>query len=63
MGYAAADCTSKSKARVEINSSRTGRRDTADGPDFRLRGGMDGEGVENIRVVEHFGADSSCEKV
>ena len=59
MGYAAADGTSKCKARVEINSCRTRRRNTADTPDFRVHGGVDGEGVENIRLVEHFGADSS----
>ena len=59
MGHAAADGTSKCKARVEINSCRTRRRNTADGPDFRLRGGVDGEGVEDIRLVEHFGTDSS----
>jgi len=59
MGYAAADGTSKCKARVEINSSRTRRRNTASSPYLRLRGGVDGEDVEDVRLVEHFGADSS----
>jgi hypothetical protein len=60
MGYTATDGTSKCKARVEINSGRRSRRrNTADSPDFRLRGGVDGEGVEDVRLVEHFGADSS----
>lgn len=62
MGHAAADCTSKCKARVEINSCRTRRRNTADSPDFRLHGRVDGEGVEDIRLVEHFGVDSSRER-
>jgi len=58
MGNTAADGTSKCKARVEINSCRTRRCNAADSPDFRLRGGVDRERVDDIRLVEHFGADS-----